>query len=557
MSGPASPPAGGRERARARAAAAALACVALALRLGLRPWEAWFNPDEATYVEGATAVDPAAFGALWREHTHPPGYWWLCRALARVSAEPLVLRLPAFLGGLACLGALAVLGRRAGGRAGAALGALVGAVSTGLVLQSVVVRPYTLHVFATALWGGALLAWLRRGQGASLVALLVGSVAAVLLLYTSAVTLLASAALAAWTAVERARAHGPRAALGGLLRLGAALAPAAALAATLYLTHVRPQVLLGHHLADAQGGWGRAGFVAGPLEALAALGASLLHGVGPVLALPVSLLSLAALRRPRRALTRAPVRLALLLLVAALTLSAARLLPLGASRHALHLVPAWVLLAAEGLRPLRAWLRARGRGGRRGAARGRLLRAAGAAAALLGVGLLSGLLPRGLAGGVDEQVIPRAEVEEVERALRASGRAWWLTDVQTHHVWVTRLPARERVERPWAAGGGRTLEGAGLAFAYPWWVWRLPLEHAGPDDPLERALAWLEARGLVADGRVGLVTGGWDGGFAAQAARALRSRPGGATLVSLEAGGAGLSAAVVDLRALRDWRAGR
>lgn len=513
----------------------------LAVRLAHAPWRWSFNPDEATYVEGATEPDSARFEALWHEHTHPPGYWWLLRGLSRLGTERLLWIAPSFLAGLAAILALAALGRAAAGGTGCVLGAFVGAFSPGLVAQSVVVRPYTLHVLALALLLADLLCWWRDRRPARLVRLGAAALAALLLLYGTVVALSAVGALALTLAARRAL--GSRALRDAAL----ALAPAAAAALWLWFTHLKPDVMVSHHLQDARQNWARDTLVRTPWGALSALAAAAAHGVGLALLLPVLLGAAVALVRPGRGRRRLALGLGLLMLAIAVVFSALGFLPLGSGRHALHLVPAWVLLGAVGLRRVRSLARARAP---RRAGAGRL--GARARLVLPALAVALALLPAGPASGVNEEVIERSALEEVERAIRASGRPWWITDTQTHHLWVARLTPGDRVERAHPAWGGRTLEGDGLAFAYPWWVWRFPPTCEPSDDPLERVLGWMEAQGRLQDGKVGLVTGGWIGDFAWRVASELGAS---GEAVTLRVGDERLCAVVVDVAALRAWRA--
>ena len=86
------------------------------------------------------------------------------------------------------------------------------------------------------------------------------------------------------------------------------------------------------------------------------------------------------------------------------------------------------------------------------------------------------------------------------------------------------------------------------------WSWSLPEAPAGPGDPVERALTWIAGHEGVPEGRVGVLTGGWGTSAAWRLAQDLRARGQDAAVIA-SVGDERLAAVVVDVSALRAWRA--
>ncbi len=137
--------------------------------------------------------------------------------------------------------------------------------------------------------------------------------------------------------------------------------------------------------------------------------------------------------------------------------------------------------------------------------------------------------------------------------VRHAPQAFWITDMQTAMLLLPLVPRESRVLAPEPAFEGRRLEALGHSFAMVW-SWSLPEEPGGKDDPVERALSWIEGHDGGPEGRVGVLTGGWGTSAAWRLARDLRARGQEAAVIGA-VGDERLAAVVVDVEALRAWRA--
>ena len=533
-------------------------------RLRLGAAEFWFNPDEGLNHRVATMPSSDEATAMIRGLAHPPLHYHVLRLLARVGEDPRTLRLPSLLCGLLAILALGWLGSVAGsveggprGRVvGAWFGALAAALSPALALQSVTMRPYSGQVLALSLGLGAALRYRETGRTRWIVLGSGAFVAAALLVYTSYLVI-GGVGIVFLGALLARRLSQRRA----LVLLCAAL-PILGVLAWSYVTHLGPHLIGGASQREAQETWLRTQYVADPVAGLTALRRAARHGFSgallPFVLVPVALSVGLAVRRRRG--FAALVALAVSGLAVALSWSG--LVPLGASRHSLYLVPVLVAAGAGGA----AWLA--GRLSSPGAALPESLRRR---SARLGIGVALAALLAGVVGtqvvlflrasasraidaGDDERVVPRASIDAVSRFVRRARASFWITDMQTCMLLLPLVPREGRVLPEEPAFGGRRLEALDRSFAVVW-KWALPVAPAGADDPVELALAWIAAQGGAADAPVGIVAGGWGTSAAWRLAQDLRARdPAGATVVEA-AGDARLAAVVVDVAALRAWRA--
>ena len=331
-----------------------------------------------------------------------------------------------------------------------------------------------------------------------------------------------------------------------------------------YFAHLRPVLLGSAAHREAQETWLHAQFVADPAAGVAALREGrrlrLFPRASPLVLLPVLLsVGLACWRRRGFA-----AFVALAVAGLALALSCSGLFPLGASRHSLHLVAVQVAAGAAGV----AWLvgadrPARAEPGRDPAHAG--ARASGwpvALSALLvgSVGTRVVLLARASASGaIDCRGRGTGDPADVHRTLSAFVRnappTVWITDMQTSMLLLPLVPREERILLPEPTFEGRRARGARALVRR-----RLALEPAGgarrPGRP-GGARAGLDRRARRSpNGRVGVVTGGWGTSAAWCLAMDLRAR--GQDAAVLDAvGDERLAAVVVDVSALRAWRARR
>lgn len=416
-------------------------------------------------------------------------------------------------------------------------------------------RQYSLQALALALGLGALLRFFATRRVRWLVLCSAAFTAAVLLVYSSylvvgGVGIVLLGALVAGRLSRRQAA--------GLL---CAFLPVLAVMAWSYLTHLKPVLIGGAAQREAQETWLNAQFVTNPAAGVNALRKAAGYAYSRVLLavvlLPV-LLSVGLACRRRKGFVGF---VALAVAGLAVVLSWSGLMPLGGSRHSLYLVAVQVAAGASGV----AWLvgRLSGQGvteaeflHRR---RRRLWLAVGLSALLVGsVGTHLVRLARASASGAidagdEERVIRRTSIDALSAFLRNATPTYWITDMQTSMLLLPLAPRQERLLHPEPAFEGRRLEALGRTFAVVW-RWNLPEAPAGPDDPVERALAWIAGHGGVSEGRVGVVTGGWGTSAAWSLAQDLRARGQDAAVIA-SVGDERLAAVVVDVAALRAWRA--
>lgn len=534
--------------------------VGLAYRLRLGSGGFWFNPDEGIYQQiGTTPRMDEARDAI-RANVHPPLQYWILRTVASLGDDPSTLRMPSLVAGLLAILAFAWLGYvagaaeagYAGGTAGAWFGAWVAALSNGLAVQSVTLRPYSLQALSLALGLGALLRYLEVGRARWLVLVAAAFTTASLLLYSSYVVVAGAGIVL--LAASSARRLTRRQALGLLT----AFLPVAAVQVWSLATHLVPHIIGGRAHRDALQTWLRSEYVTGPLEGLAALGRLTAYACSRTLVVPVLLLALVAVGVACWRRRGFVASLALSVAGVAIAFSWARLMPLGPSRHSFYLIAVEVAAGASGL----AWLVHLARTPEAEARGSRLARLtlAGAGAAFLAgsLGLSTWVIARSSASGrLDrgdgERLIPRRGVDAVARLVaQAPPTMAWLTDHQTAMLLLPLAPRESRRLRNEPSWGVQRFEALGRTFVAVR-AWKLPEVAGGPDDPVERALEWMADRGALPGGRVGVVTGGWDPNPASRLARDLRVHGRLADLSGATAR-ANLAAVVVDVEALRDWR---
>ncbi|MFN7986459.1 MAG: hypothetical protein U0529_03240 [Thermoanaerobaculia bacterium] len=533
----------------------------LALRLRLGSAEFWLNPDEGIYHQVATVPSADAARASIRANVHPPLFHWMLRALAPLGEDPRSFRRPSLFAGLLAILAFGWLGSVAGAAEGGAAGRVAGAwfastvaaLSPALALQSVVARQYGLQALALALGLGALLSYLATGRRRWLVLFSASSLVAVLVLYSSDLVVagIGIVFLGALVAGRLSRRQ--------VAELSCAALPVLAVMAWSYVDHLGPSVLRGQIHREAMNTWLRDQFVASPAAGLVALrkaaGYAYSREMRPLVLLP-ALVAVGVACARRRGFA---AFVALAVSVLAVALSLAGLMPLGGARYSLYLAVVQVAAGASGV----AWLAVRLSGpvaaaeapGRR---RARLWLAGGLAAFVaVSVGARLVVLGRDAASGkIDsgdaERLIPRESIDGVARFLKSAPAATWVTDLQTCMLLLPLAPPKDRELRGEPAFGGTRFEALGRSFAVmP--AWSLPEAAAGPDDPVERALTWIAGRDGGADGRVGVVTGGWGTSAAWRIAEDLRARGQGAAAIE-SVGDERLAAVVVDVASLRAWR---
>lgn len=536
--------------------------VGLTYRLRLGPGEFWFNPDEGIYHRIATTPSLDEAREAIRQNVHPPLQYWILRAVASLGDDPSTLRMPSLAAGLLAILAFAWLGYVAGaaeggfagGVAGAWFGAWIAALSPGLAVQSVTLRPYSLQALSLALGLGALLRYLEVGRARWLVLVAAAFTTASLLLYSSYIVVggVGIVLLAATWARRLTR----RQALGLLT----AFLPVAAALAWSLATHLVPHIIGGAVHQSAVRTWLRPEYVTGPLEGLAALGQAMAYACSRsrMLVVPVLLPALVAVGVACARRRGFVAFLALSVAGLAIALSWAGMMPLGPSRHSFYLVSVVVAGGASGV----AWLVHLARTPETGARSWRLalLSVAGAGAAFLAgtLGLSTWLIASSSASGrMDrgdgERLVTRRGVDAVSRLLAQAPPAMaWLTDNQTSMLLLPLAPREGRLLRDDPTCGGQRFEVLGRTFVAVR-AWKLPEVAGGPDDLVERALAWMAERGALPGGRVGVVTGGWDPNPVWRLAHDLRVRGRLAALSGVTATNT-LGAVVVDVEALRDWR---
>lgn len=431
----------------------------------------WLNPDEGGYYAVATLASGRTFwgvllgreGEIWG-NAHPPLFYLVLRALAPWAAShPLLLRLPSLVFGVLAIDATGRLtGRLAGSTAGLVAGALV-ALAPGLVIQSQVVRQYTMQLALLGYGAWLLLRYVDGGRARD--AAVAGALlaAAVLTQFSSVVVLAALGGWIGWAAVVRRLPPARTAACA------AALAPAALAFAVLYVVQIVPlegtalqegaRVRFAHLMqADLAGEWsslvGLLHYVFGPR-----LGA--LAGVLFVAGL------LAAVRRRAAAL--------LVLTLGALGLAGAlawlQRYPFGASRHSVYLAVFLVPCVAEGLR----WLLARP-----------LPRSVAVAAALAAIALFPGPVRSALRTPplrIDLEKVAPLPVAERHVALLAAARRDGTVVVMDRQTYFTLAPALEPADALRFHGGVARLSAAGgdVLVADTWVLSTSPRAAAAPD----------------------------------------------------------------------------
>jgi hypothetical protein len=309
--------------------------------------EYWLNPDEGIYH--ALAAMPE-WGDFWAEiavNAHPPLFYLMLRGLTAVGGDPTLLRVPALVFGCLAIPAAFLALRRLDGPAAGLLAAGVVAAAPGLVVQSQLVRPYTMLVALLGFGLYFVLRYLESGRRNDWIACTAFLLAAVLTHY-GAVVAQGALALVLLGGVWLGRV--PKARLPGL---AGALLPSGLAFVALYGLHLAP-----HFASDRAPLWlGLAGFRIAYAHLLHDDLLALWGGVvgvhhyvfGPRLGAVATLLFLVGLGTLswRRLLGLPGLALAALGLAA--SLSVLERYPLGASRHSLYLAVVLVPCVAEGL----------------------------------------------------------------------------------------------------------------------------------------------------------------------------------------------------------------
>lgn len=384
--------------------------------------EYWVNGDEGNYWSVAATPDAAHAAREIQVNGHPPLWFHLLRSLAAFDTGFEFLRAPSLVFGLLLLPLAYALGRAAGGRNGGLIAALLAAASPGAVLQSQVMRPYTLQLF---LIGAAIFALHRclqdgRWPWPAAYGLLIAVASA--LHYGTFVTAggigirLLVLAIALRPPARR------------IVPLALAHLPVAAVAAWVYVGHYRDMLYGSRIRSLARTGWLQDQFVGGVAELPGTYRAAFEYAFGvdsAIVAAVLVVIGVVAGLRLRRPL--AGILPAATMLVAT-ALSAAGLYPLGGTRHSLHLLPVLILPAASGFAVLAE-------------SRRKILRAA----ALLSFALLALWAGRGclaehsLRRGLPRELrVLRSDADPIRRLLDRPARPGevWLTDVQTYYLLV-------------------------------------------------------------------------------------------------------------------------
>lgn len=498
---------GARSKLSAWIAALALTLLALALRWG-RGSDWWYNPDEAIFWSVAHSASFAEIHAfLFSDTEHPPGFFYLLHGLVQLRDGLDWLRLPALLAGTLLVPLGFFWCRALGGLAAGVVAGLVLALSTTLIEQSAVVRPYTLQVLMLL---GALLALeryrARRGR-AALVVYSGATTLAIALHYGSILALAPIAALLGgwWLRGELDRRS--------LVALAIAQLPILALLAWVFTVHLLPFVLGGVLEASVRELWLPEQYASGPVEGLRLLSTRVASTLGlrPGAALPGALfgfgIALAGVRRRWDV-----VLLATSAALAAIVLSWAGLYPLGHTRHSLYLAPFVVLPLATGLGSLLA--------DRRTAARvaGGLLLGILCYQQVTSLARVSAAIER---KGSGERVVTREAAWKLREHLAGVGAeaGLVLTDDQTFRLLQPLLGIENRAVRPVpGAERIRRVSWRRLEILYPrgWSVVGTRAERES-EFHLEHVLAALAAEPDYArrlrDGPVWLIQGGWQHPF--------------------------------------------
>jgi hypothetical protein len=307
----------------------------------------WLNPDEGIYHALAAMPEWSGFWSEVAVNAHPPLFYLLLRGLTMLGDDPTLLRLPALVFGCLAIPAAFLALRRLSGPAAGFLAAGVVALAPGLVVQSQLVRPYTMLVALLGYGLYFLLRYLESGRRNDWIACS-GFLLASVLTHYGAIVAQSALALALLGGVWLGRV--PRARLPGL---AGALLPSGLAFVALYSLHLAP-----HFASESAPLWlGLAGFRLAYAHLLHDDLLALWGGVvgvhhylfGPRLGAVATLLFLVgigALSWRRRFGLPGFVLAALVL---AGSLSVFERYPLGASRHSLYLAVVLVPCVAEGL----------------------------------------------------------------------------------------------------------------------------------------------------------------------------------------------------------------
>jgi len=493
---------------------AAVTLLGLILRLpGLGVW--WLNPDEGLYYSMATWPAWSQFWAEVAANAHPPLFGLVIRSASFVSLEVGALRAPAFLCGVLAIPALHLATRALAGPAAGLAAALLVAWSPAALIQSQLVRPYTMQLAVLALGLWLLARGSARGAARDPIGWGALALVAVLLHYSSVLALAACAG--ALLILAAARVLRPR----ELRRWALALVPAALAAAGLWWLHVSPRFVGAGAQSAFREEWLRPFFP----ETGAALGAAFVglfrYWFGPsrdALALLVFAGGLLAACLERRVLLAALVVLGF---AGASGLSLLGIYPLGASRHSLYLMVFAIPCMANGVRFLavgRSWRHALG-------------------AALL---VLLALHPQPLRSALRltrvpeaafaEQVVARRSIEELEPLLREarSREGLVVVDWQSYSVLVPYFHP-DRVRQESLDDQGISLFRWGEARVLASHTWRLRTGPQRPGSPdhvfgfLAHADAALPELGLSARRELRVFLAGWGDTAYASLGRADRA----------------------------------
>jgi 4-amino-4-deoxy-L-arabinose transferase-like glycosyltransferase len=320
-----------------------VSCIAvMVMVLGLHTLDVYLpNPDEGIYYRIATQAN---FRNAWNAiqgNAHPPLYYLVVRAMTVFGDQMLWLRLPSLLCAVLAIFGMWRLGRRVGGPATGILAPALLAVSPAFVVQSQIMRPYSMLVMLLV-FGFLFLARAvqdERWRDALLFSLFFTLAACVH--YSASLVFAAVGTLLAIAAIRRKLRRRL------LIQLGTAYLPIAAASLFFFFYHIRRKLQGSVLQSDAMRGW-LGPFFLGPSGVGEGVLWMFLYLFG-MLAGVVALLAFAhgigvCIFKRRHALYAIP----LLAIVWGLLFSLAEVYPFGGSRHCLYMLPLIVLPTAFG-----------------------------------------------------------------------------------------------------------------------------------------------------------------------------------------------------------------
>jgi hypothetical protein len=408
--------------------------------------EYWFHPDEGIHFDVAAQGGLMRFFGAMKAQAHPPLYYLALRAWSWISSDPGWLRLLSVLAGVLTLAMAYLLVRRLAGRTGALAAAAAAAAAPGLVVMSQVMRQYAfLLLFETA----ALL-FLARHMDAGRRRDLAAYAAALLLAVAShySMLLVLPALGAVW--IHQAATH--RWDRRRVLAVAAAHAPALLLAAALVVRHIFRTFIGQRYWDDLTSGYLQGYIAEVPSDFLTlpyGTGAYLFGGAAFLALGPWLLAGLWLMARRGRAVW---LLFGGVILATAVTLSWARLYPLGCTRHAVYLLPLFLV-------PLGVSVQAAvDRGARAAAIAGLATAAAAVALAAAGPAVT---LPHTAKNWRKERTVPRSVYFALQPALEAAldRPGVLLMDLETFYALAPVIGA----DRP-----GERFVGPSRIYAFRW-----------------------------------------------------------------------------------------